>query len=313
MELSNNQPMQTQPKPVSVAVKIFCCIVLLICSVALSALTFYIGTEGVSPAIPVGIAAAVLVLCVVFALTLCKGKLFWGCAVAGFLLIALVSPWFSVLFVALVCGAIAAAAITADGKPISYLPAGLAAAVAFGIAIALTRDPMLAMHALLPVATGFTLSNSYQKKRSIILSVGIATGVLIALNVIILGGGALLSGMQPTAEGVKEYIAAFHAAVSGIFAESLQLMADTPEFGAQLAMMLGGEVTPELIKEFSDSVATAVIGMLPGTAIMLAWILAFVANRGFTALMMRGMHKKDFPLFLVAYEIGRAHVTPVTT
>ena len=302
MELSNNQPIQTQPKPVSTAVKIFCCIVLLICSVALSALTFYIGTEGVTPAIPVGIAAAVLVLCVTFALTLCKGKVFIGCAVAGFLLIALISPWFSVLFVALVCGAIAAAAITSDGKPISYLPAGLAAALAFGIAIVLTRDPMLALHALLPVATGFALSNGYQKQRSIILSVGIAAGLLIALNVIILGGGALLSGMQPTAQGVKEYIGAFHAAVSGIFAETLQLMTNTPELGEQLAMMLGGEITPELIKEFSDSVALAVIGMLPGIAIMLAWIVAFVANRGFTAMIMRGVDKKDFPAFLTAYE-----------
>ena len=73
MELSNNQPKQTQPVPISAATKIFCCVVLLICSVALSSLTFYIGVPGVNPAIPVSISAVVTVLCVVFALVFCKG------------------------------------------------------------------------------------------------------------------------------------------------------------------------------------------------------------------------------------------------
>ena len=301
MELSNNQPIQTQPKPVSAAVKIFCCIVLLICSVALSALTFYIGVEGVNPAVPVGIAAGVLLLCAVFTLALCKKPLFLGCSIAGVLLLALVSPWFSVLFAALLCATVAAAAITSDGKPLSYLPAGLAAAAAFGIAIALTRDPMLSLHAFLPVTVGFALSNGYQKQRSVILSVGIATGALLAVSATILAGSALLSGMQPTVAGVKEYIAAYHAAISGIFAESIQLMTDTPELAEQLAIIFGGEITPELITEFSDSVASAVLGMLPGIAIMLAWILCFIAHRGLTALTMRGVDKKDYPAFLTAF------------
>jgi hypothetical protein len=108
--------------------------------------------------------------------------------------------------------------------------------------------------------------------------------------------------MQPTVAGVKEYIDAFRAAISGIFAESLQLMANTPELGEQLALMLGGEITPALITEFSDSVALAVLGMMPGVSILLAWVLGFIANRGFTAMMMRGVDKKDFPAFLTAYE-----------
>ena len=302
MELSNNQPKQTQPVPISAATKIFCCVVLLICSVALSSLTFYIGVPGVNPAIPVGISAVVTVLCVVFALVFCKGKVFIGCAAAAFLVIALLSPWFSVLFATLLCASIAAAAITSDGKPISYLPAGVAAIAACGISLVLTQDFILAAHAFLPVAVGFALSGSYQKKRSIILSVGIAAGVLLAIYAVILGGGALLSGMQPTVAGVKEYIGTFRAAISGIFAESLQLMADTPELGEQLALMLGGEITPALITEFSDSVALAVLGMMPGVSILLAWVLGFIANRGFTAMMMRGVDKKDFPAFLTAYE-----------
>ena len=107
--------------------------------------------------------------------------------------------------------------------------------------------------------------------------------------------------MQPTLAGVKEYIAAYHAAISGIFAESIQLMTDTPELAEQLAIIFGGEITPELITEFSDSVASAVLGMLPGIAIMLAWILCFIAHRGLTALTMRGVDKKDYPAFLTAF------------
>ncbi len=302
MDISNNQSTQKQPRPVSIPVRIFCCIVLFACSAALPVLTFYTGAQGVSPAVPLAIAAAVMALCLAFALTLCRKPLFMGCAAAGVLLLALVSPWFSVMFAALLCGAIAAAALTANDKSnLVYLLAGIAAAVAFGIALALTRDPILALHALFPISAGFALSSSYRRERSIIVSIGLTAGILLTQYTVLIGANALLAGMQPTVQGVTEYIEAFHAAVSGIFAESLQLMADTPELAAQLAPMLGGEITPEAITAFSDSVATAVIGMLPGTAIMLAWILCFVANRGLTALMMRGVDKKDYPAFLTTY------------
>ncbi len=303
MDISNNQSTQAGIKPISTAVKIFCCIVLLACSVALPALTCYIGIEGVNPAIPTAISVAVMALCLAFTLTLCKKPLFMGCAAAGVLLLVLVSPWFSVMFAALLCGIVACAALTADAvKGIAYLPVGIVSLASFGIAYALTRDPLLAAYALLPVVAGLALGNSYNKKHSIIISIGVATGALLTCYVVLIGAGALIAGMPPSMQGVTDLIKSYHAAVSGIFAESLQLMADTPELAAQLAPMLGGEITPELITEFSDSVATAVIGMLPGVSIMLAWFLCFTANRGMTALLMRGVDKKDYPVHLTAYQ-----------
>ncbi len=303
MDISNNQSTQATIKPISTVVKIFCCIVLLACSVALPALTYYIGIEGVNPAIPTAISAAVMALCLAFTLTLCKKPLFMGCAVTGVLLLALVSPWFSVMFAALLCAIVACAALTAHAvKGIAYLPVGIVALVSFGTACALTRDPLLAAYALLPVVAGLALGNSYNKKHSIIISIGIASGALLTCYLLLIGASALIAGMPPSVQGVTDYIKAYHTAVSGVFAESLQLMADTPELAAQLAPMLGGEITPELITEFSDSVATAVIGMLPGVSIMLVWLLCFVANRGFTALLMRDVDKKDYPAHLTTFE-----------
>lgn len=297
-----NSSLQVQPRPLSTLIKAFCCTVLFACSAALPLLLYYIGTEGIAPSIPLALAFGTLVLCAIFMLTLCKKPLFLGCAVAGALLLALLSPFFSALFVALLCATVAAAALIAHADhATAYLPFGIASLAAYGTALALTRDPLLSAYVLLPFLVGFALGDSCKKKRSIIISIGITTGVLLTVYVAMLAADALLAGMQPNMQGVTAYIEAYHAAISAALAESLQLMADTPEISTQLASALGGAITPEKITEFSDSVATAILGMLPGVTIMMAWIFSFVAHRGMTALLVRGMDKKDYPVHLTAY------------
>lgn len=301
MEISNNQN-QVQPRPISVVVRVFCCIVCFACSAALPLLLYYIGTEGIDPIVPTALGFATFALCAVFMISLCKKPLFIGCSVAGALFLALLSPFFSVMFLALLCAIVACAALTADAfKGVAYLPIGLVALASFGTVCALTRNPLLAAYALLPVIAGLALSDSYRKNRSIILSIGIATGALLTTYVVLIGTEALLAGMQPSVQGVTEYIKVYHAAVSAALAESVQLMAETPEIATQLAPMLGGEITPESIAKFTDSVASAVLGMLPGMALMLTWLLLFVSHRGFTALVVRGLDKKDYPAHLTAY------------
>ncbi len=302
MDISNNQDKQVQPKRISIPVRIFCCFIFLACSVALPALTFYIGIEGINPAVPAAIAAASVILSAVFALTLCRKPIFLGCALAGVLLPALISPWFSALFAALLAATVAGAALIASAaRIVTYLPFGLAALASFGIAFALTRDAVLSLNALLPAFAAFALGFCLKKKYSVILSVGVAAGTFLTAYALLIGADALVAGTPFSIQGVTDYINTYRVAVSGIFAEMLQLMADTPEFAAQLAPILGGEITPEIITEFADSIAATILGILPGTAIMLAWIFSFIANRGLTALLMRGVDKKDYPAFLTAY------------
>ena len=309
MDISNNSQSEQSTrspkplKPVSVGAKVFCCIVLLICATVFTVLPHYIGTEGINPSLPFAILLATLALSLAFILTLCKGKLFLSCALVGGIAVALLlGPWLTGLYAALLCASIAAAALTADGKTLSYLPALIAALVGFGISFALTRNPLLAACVLLPVTVGFVLSNSHQKGRSVIVSVGLSAGMLIGECLVLLLGSALLSGMQPTVAGLTEYVKAFHATVSGTLAETMQLMAETPEFAEWFALMLEQELTPELIAEFADITASTVIGILPGACIMVAWIFGFIAHRGFTALLVHSADKADYPAHLTAYE-----------
>ena len=301
MEISNNQR-QTQPRPISTVVRIFCCITLYACSAAAPLLLYYIGTEGIQPAIPLALGFAIFALCAAFILVLCKKPLFLGCAIAGALVLALLSPFFSVIFLAMLCATVACAALSANALTgISYLPIGAAILASYGTAFALTHDPLLAAYAALPVIAGLALGASDQKKRPIILSVGIMTGAMLAACLTLTAVGALLAGMQPSVQGVTEYVKSYHAAVSAALAESVQLMAEMPEIATQLSPMLGGSVTPESIQTFSDSVASAILGMLPGMTLMMTWIFGFIAHRGFTALTVRGLDKKDYPAHLTAY------------
>lgn len=302
MDISNNQQPPVQIKPLSAFAKVFCCIVLFVCSAALALLPYYISTEGIPPAVPVAILFAVLALGVAFILTLCRKPLFLTCALLGGLIVALFGSWLAGLYVALLCGTVAGAALLADAKRAQYLPLGILSVAAFGAAFALTGEPLLAASVLLPALLAVALAICYKKKYSIIIGVGAATGTLAIAYVLLLGAEALMAGMPFSVQGVTDYIKAYHAAVSGMFAESMQLMAETPELAEQLTLMLGGEITPELITDFSDSVATAVVGMLPGVTIMVCWIFCFIAHRGFTAMLVRGMEKKDYPTHLTAYE-----------
>lgn len=301
MEPSNNQTAQ-EIRPASIGVRIFCCIVLFACSAALPLLPYYIGAEGALHTIPLAISLGILALCTAFILTLCKKPLFIGCTVACALILALLSPYFTALFVALLCGTVAGALLfSGAGRAQQYIAILLIAGVAFSAELWLTHDPMLAAQTFLPVLAALAFGISHKKKLSVILSVGIATGVLLAAYLASALGDALLAGMQPTMAGVTEYIKAYHASVSTMLADSLHQMAQMPEITEQLAPMLGGEVTDQTIKAFSDSVASAVLGMLPGVTIMIAWVFAFVAHRGFTAILVRGMDKQEYPTHLTAY------------
>lgn len=301
METSNT-PTAQQLRPISAGIRIFCCIVLFVCSAALPLLPYYIDTDGFDPALPLAITLGILALCAIFVLTLCKKPLFLGCSVACALFLALFSPYFSALFAALLCGVVATAAMTADDKHNTvYLFAGIASLAAYGVSLAVTQDAMLALCALLPILAGFAMSYCYRNGYAIIPTVGVTTGMLLFGYVTLIVGDALLAGMQPSVQGVTAFIKAYHTSVSALFAESLQLLAETPEISTQLASVLGGEITPESIAAFSDSVAAAMLGMLPGVAIMIAWIFAFIAHRGFTALLVRGLDKKDYPTELTTY------------
>ena len=301
MDISNNQN-QMQPRPLSVFLRILCCIVFFACSAALPVLTFYIGTEGIDPAILLSLTFVTLALCLVFALTLCKKPLFLSCAAVIALFLALLSPFFSALFAALLCAAVAGAALFAGAVRLQNFAVGLISATAYGIAFALTKDPLLAAYALLPLLAALTFGVCYKKKYSVIISVGAAAGALLAAYVLLIGADALLAGMPLSVQGVTDYVKAFHATVSAELAASLQLMSETPELAEQLTVMFGGEITPELITEFSDSVSTAMVSMMPGVLIMLVWIFCFVAHRGFTALLVRDLDKKDDPTHLTAFE-----------
>lgn len=302
MDISNHQTTPAQQKPLSVFARIFCCVVLLVCSAALPLLTFYIGVEGFHPAIPILIFAVVMLLCITFMLTLCRKPLFLGCAIAGILLTALFGPWLASVFAALLCATVAGAALVADLKIKISLLCGIPfVAALYGITFALTGDPLLCASVLLPALTAFAFGICYKKEYSIIVSIGVATGTLLVSFLALFVAGALLGGMQPSAQGVTDLIKSYHEAITRLLVESLQQTAELPEFADQLKLMFGGEITTEVMTEFSASVATAVIGMLPGACIMLAWCFAFIANRGLTALMMRGVDKKDYPAFLITY------------
>ena len=331
MDISNNQTTQQQPRALSLPVRIFCCVVLLLCSAAFTLLPYYIvntvGTQGALPVLPTILSLAVMGLGIAFAFTLCKKPLFLICSGVCVVLLVLISPWYSVIFTAFLCAAVAGTALIARAeKAVDFLPASILPVVAFIITLALTRDPLFSAYALLPTATALAMGISCRKKQSVILSVGITTGTLLASILVLMLVGALLSGMHPSVAGVTEYIKAFHASLSEVFAQPLRLMTDpvllteylTPALGDQLSPaeiaqyadalaaatieMLGGELGENTITLFADSIASVILAILPGTAIMLTWFFSFIVNRGMTALIMRGVEKKDYPVHLTAYE-----------
>ena len=324
MELSNNQH-QTQPRSISTVVRIFCCIVFYACSAAIPLLLYYIGSEGVDPLIPTAIGFVTFALCTCFTLTLCRKPLFISCAIAGALLLALLSPFFSVIFLALLCATVAGAALLTDDKNPHYLTFGIAAVAAFGTAFVLTAHPLLSAEILLPALVALALALCQKRKCSIILSVGIATGTLLTAYLLLIGVEALLAGMQFSIQGVTEYVKTYHAAVAGLLEESIRMMVDPEVLAEKLALSLGNErspeeiaklaeamaastrarlgidASPEAIAAFSSSVASAILGILPGIALMLTWLFSFIAHRGLTAVIVRGLDKKDYPAHLTAF------------
>ena len=302
MDISNHQPPKTQIKPLSTFAKVFCCIVLFACSVALAALPYYISTEGIDPALPVAILFVVLALCVTFALTLCRKPLFLTCALLGGLAVFLFGPWMAGMYAALLCGTVAGAALFAGTARTQYLPIAVTAIAAVGASFALTKQPLLAATALLPLLIAIAFAICYKKKYSIIISVGAATGTLLIAYVLLMFADLLLIGMPLSVQGITDVIKQYHKLISEAFVAFLQQANTTPELTESISAMLGGTVNDETIKAFSDSIASAVMGMLPGASIMLAWVLCFIAHRGLTALLVGNMDKKDYPTHLTAYE-----------
>ncbi|MBQ2256859.1 MAG: hypothetical protein II330_08340 [Clostridia bacterium] len=327
MDTSSTKQTPIGIKPVPAAAKLLCCIVLLICSAAIPALPYYIGTEGISPYVPVAILFAVLALCLLFILTLCRKPLFLALAFAGALATSLLGLGLTGQYAALLCGTVAGAVLIAGGGRIWYVCNLLVAALAAGVIYFLTGEPILAACALLPALIGLALGICYRKKYSIIVSVGVATGTLLTALVLLIGADALMAGVPLfSAHGLTDYIRSIHASVAGLFAESLQIMINpeaivehlTPLVGpdvpaesiAELANsmstsainMLGGDASAEAITAFANSMALTVLGIVPGVAIMLSWLLGFIAHRGMTAALVRGLDKKDYPEQLIKYE-----------
>lgn len=305
MDISNTPDTQAQRQPLSVFKRILCALIFLACQIVIPVLIHYINlVDPESMAglnIPFAIALGTLALCTTFALTLCRKPLFLTCSALGLVASFLISPWFCALFASLLCALVAGAALLADAKGAAYLPFALCAPAAFAVSFVLTGNLLLSLLSPIPALGALALAISFQKKLSIIVSVGIVTGTLTVSLVLLLLAELLVDGMPFSVQGISDAVKAFHASISSLFAEALQTMAETEELAAQVEQMLGGKLDAKIIAEFSDSVAYAVLGMLPGCLIMLLWLISFTAHRGFTAILIMGQPQEVCPGHLTQY------------
>ncbi len=306
MDISNTPNVQERA-PLSVPSRIFCCIILFLCSGVIPVLPFYINQLQPEQAfsgftVPAYIGIGTLVLCAVFFLIYCRKPVFLACAAIATVLIFVFSPYFSVLFLALLGGAIAGAALMADARGYAYALYALPVIAAYAVAFFLTGSPILAMLALLPACAAIALGICTRKKISIIVTIGTVTAALAAAIIIFLTVDLLVAGMPFSIEGIKAVIKDVHAWTSAQYRDALTLMMElSEEWAAQISQMFGGEVTPEKLTEFCDSVASATLGFVPGTAIMLLWLFSFIAQRGYTALLVKNLPKQSYPKHLIEY------------
>ena len=305
MDISNTPDAQVQRQPLSVIKRVFCTLIFLACQLVIPVLIHYINL--VDPEsmtglnVPSALALGTLALCTVFALTLCRKPLFLTCCTLGMVVSFLISPWFCALFASLLCAVVSGAALLADAKGTAYLPFALCAPAAFAVSFFLTGSLLLSLLSLIPALGALALAVSFRKKFSIIVSVGIITGTLTVSLVLLLLANLLVAGMPFSVQGISDAIKTFHASISSLFAEALQMMAETEELTVQVEQMLGGKLDAKVIAEFSDSVAYAVLGMLPGCLIMLLWLISFTAHRGFTAILIMGQPQEVCPEHLSQY------------
>lgn len=305
MDISSTPEAQAQRKPLSVSKRIFCALIFLACQIVIPVLIHYINlVDPESMAglnIPSAIALGTLALCTAFALTLCRKPLFLTCSALGLGVSFLVSPWFCALFASLLCAVVSGAALLADAKGSAFLPFIICVPAAFLVSFALTKSLLLSLLSLIPALGALALAVSFRKKCSVIVSVGIVTGTLTVSLLLVLLAELLAAGMPFSIQGIGDAVKAFHASISSLFAEALQMMAETEELAVQVEQMLGGKLDAATITEFSDSVAYAMLGMLPGCLIMLIWLVSFTAHRGFTAILIMGQPQKVCPEHLSQY------------
>ncbi len=305
MDASNPTTPEIQRKPISVKAQIFCTAVFLACQIALPALLYYISRidpqTGVGANIPSAIALGTMALCIAFVLTLCKKPLFLSCCVLGLFASFLVNPWFCALFAALLCATVAGAALLADAKGAQYLPFIITAPAAFGLSLLLTKSLFISLLALLPALGAIALAVSFRRKISIIVSVGAVTGTLTVAILLLILAELLAAGMPFSVQGLTDAVKELHTALSSMFAQALQLMSETEELAIAVEQMLGGTLDAQAIAKFSDSVAYALLGLLPGSTIMVLWLFSFVAHRGFTAILISGQPREVCPAHLSQY------------
>lgn len=305
MDISSTPEAQAQRKPLSVSKRIFCALIFLACQIVIPVLIHYINlVDPESMAglnIPSAIALGTLALCTAFALTLCRKPLFLTCSALGLGVSFLVSPWFCALFASLLCAVVSGAALLADAKGSAFLPFIICVPAAFLVSFVLTKSLLLSLLSLIPALGALALAVSFRKKCSVIVSVGIVTGTLTVSLLLVLLAELLAAGMPFSVQGISDAVKAFHASISSLFAEALQMMAETEELAVQVEQMLGGKLDAATITEFSDSVAYAMLGMLPGCLIMLIWLVSFTAHRGFTAILIMGQPQKVCPEHLSQY------------
>lgn len=305
MDISNNPSPAATKQPLSTFLRAVCCAILSLCSTVLAVLPYYISLAdeqtNAGMAVPTAITLGVLALCLVFVLIFCKKPVFMTCALIGTVLTSLLGLWMGAWFAALLCATLTGAALLATAKGAGYLLFAIPVPAAYAVALLITHDPLLCLSVLLPALGAIAMSICHRKKISIIISVGTVTGTLAVSVLLLLGVELIIGGMPPSIEGITEVIKAYHAMLSAQFSEVMQLMMENKETAAQITQILGGEISAEAMTEFSDSVATASLGLVPGTAIMVLWLFSFIAHRGFTALLVKDLTPEQYPAHLGQY------------
>lgn len=290
------QASPVQRKPLPVFLRILCCIVFLLCSVAVPSLTHFINASAVAgkPSLTLNVIVyAVLGVCLVFAVIFCRKPVFLTCAILSAGLLAWLSPELSAYYVSLLFATLTGAALLTDAKGAWYLLFCLSVPVAFGLATLIAGNPLVGILVLVPAGGAVALAVCDRNKVSFIPSVSITTAAVLTLFAIILFVDLLVAGMPFSIDGVRGVIEDYHASLVEQGKQSIELLIEAELFSA--------DITAEQMSEFAKSVATITLCLAPGAYIMLGWVFSFIAHRGYAALTLGKLCAKDCPAHLSAY------------
>ena len=289
------QTAPAQRKPLPVFLRILCCIVFLLCSVALPSLTHFINAAVAGqPSVILNVMVySVLGVCLVFALFFCRKPVFLTCTILSAGPLAWLLPELSAYYVSLLFATFAGAALLTDAKGAWYLLFCLGVPAAYGLATLIAGNPLVGLLVLVPASGAVALAACDRKKVSFIPSVSITTAAVLSTFAIILFVDLLVAGMPFSIDGVRDVIKDYHASLTEQGEQSIALLIETGMFSS--------DITTEQMTEFAQSVATITLCLAPGAYIMLGWIVSFIAHRGYAALTLGKLPAKDCPVHLCAY------------